>query len=78
MVVKQIGEWTEITRTYARLEQPLGEGWIVCQHTCAWQPPTDVYEDDDGVVVRIEVAGMSGEDLSVSLTGTRGGMGCTL
>ncbi len=50
--------------------QVLGDRWIVCRHVCAWQPPTDVYEDDDGIVIRIEVAGMQTEDFSVELTGT--------
>ncbi len=47
----------------------LGEGWVVCRHTCAWQPPTDVYEDDEGLVVQVEVAGMRSGDFSISLAG---------
>jgi len=34
-----------------------------------WQPPTDVYETEDVVVVRVEVAGMREEDFSVTLEG---------
>ncbi len=49
----------------------MNERWIVCRHTCAWQPPTDVYEDDDGIVVRIEVAGMRDEDFSISIVGPK-------
>jgi len=52
----------------ADIKRLLGERWIVCRHICAWQPPTDIYEDDDGVVVRIEAAGMRSEDFSISLT----------
>ena len=45
----------------------VGAGWIVCQHTCAWQPPIDIYEGRDSIVVRVEVAGMSGADFSATL-----------
>ncbi len=34
-----------------------------------WRPPTDVYENEDTVTVRVEVAGMKEEDFSISLTG---------
>jgi HSP20 family protein len=32
-----------------------------------WRPPTDVYETDDCVVVKVEIAGMVQEDFSISL-----------
>jgi HSP20 family protein len=41
--------------------------WVVVRHTHAWRPPTDVYETDEHVVVRVEVAGMKETDFSVSL-----------
>ncbi len=70
MTVKRTGAWVEKTRNDVGVERLSGEGWIVCRHTCAWQPLTDVYEDDDGVVViRVEVAGMRSEDFSISLAG---------
>ena len=31
-----------------------------------WRPPTDVYETDDAVVVKIEIAGMNSDDISIS------------
>jgi HSP20 family protein len=34
-----------------------------------WQPPTDVYEIDDAVIVRIEIAGMREEDFSIEING---------
>lgn len=34
-----------------------------------WRPPTDVYENEDIVTVRVEIAGMQEEDFSISLTG---------
>lgn len=54
---------------YVEVGRLLGEGWIVCRHTCAWQPPTDVYEDDAGLVVQVEIAGMRSEDFLISLAG---------
>src|SRR5512137_771484 len=32
-----------------------------------WRPPTDVYETEDQIIVLIEVAGVSEDDLSVTL-----------
>lgn len=36
-------------------------------HSRTWQPPTDVYETDDTVVVRVEVGGMREDDFSIEL-----------
>jgi HSP20 family protein len=71
VTIKWTGLWAEIARNPVRKEQALGEQWIVCQHVGVWQPPTDVYEDDEGVVVRVEAAGMRSEDFSISLAGHR-------
>lgn len=52
--------------------------WMVWQHTQTWRPPTDVYETDEAVIVRVEIAGMRDADFTVTLhdqlliiTGTR-------
>ena len=34
-----------------------------------WQPPTDVYEIDDAIIVCIEIAGMREEDFSIQING---------
>ena len=34
-----------------------------------WRPLTDVYETEDSVIVRVEIAGMQDEDFSVELNG---------
>jgi HSP20 family protein len=56
----------EIDRLYQEMLAP--GRWVVVRHTHAWRPPTDVYETDENVVVRIEVAGMKEPDFSVSVT----------
>lgn len=33
----------------------------------AWQPPTDVYESEDALVVQVELAGVREEDIDVTL-----------
>lgn len=56
----------EMDRLYQEMMAP--GRWVVVRHTHAWRPPTDVYETDDDVVVRVEVAGMKETDFSISLT----------
>jgi HSP20 family protein len=41
--------------------------WRVTTRPRAWRPPTDVYEHDDKVVVRVEIAGMNESDFAISL-----------
>jgi len=55
----------EMDRLYQEMVVP--GRWVVVRHAHAWRPPTDVYETDENVVVRVEVAGMKETDLSVSL-----------
>ena len=78
MTIKWTGLWADMVRNPVGKEQTLSEQWIVCQHVGAWQPPTDFYEDDEAVVVRVEAAGVQSEGFSISLaerrlivTGTR-------
>jgi HSP20 family molecular chaperone IbpA len=44
-----------------------GIRWRVVTRPLVWRPPTDAYETDDTVVIRVEIAGMREEDFSVSL-----------
>jgi HSP20 family molecular chaperone IbpA len=38
-------------------------------HPLAWRPPTDVYETDEMLYVRVEIAGMREDDFSIELNG---------
>ena len=42
--------------------------WLSVGRQKAWRPPTDVYETEDNVIVKAEVAGMSEEDFTISLS----------
>jgi HSP20 family protein len=49
----------------ARREILHAVSWQV--HSSVWSPPTDEYETEDVVVVRVEIAGMRDEDFEVSV-----------
>jgi HSP20 family molecular chaperone IbpA len=38
-------------------------------HSRMWRPPTDVFETDKAVIVRVEVAGMRDHDFSITING---------
>ena len=43
--------------------------WRIISRPHAWRPPTDVYETDSAIIVRVEVAGMREPDFTISLVG---------
>ncbi len=53
---------------YAMGDLLLTVRWLTVQHQKTWRPATDVYETDDSVVVRVEVAGVRERDFTVSLS----------
>jgi len=52
-------------------ESVAGQRWVSGRQLKIWRPPTDVYETDDCIVVKVEVAGMTEEDFAISLDGKR-------
>jgi HSP20 family protein len=55
---------------YAGLYSP-GSHWLVGRHARVWRPPTDVYETEDRIVVRMEIAGMRRDDFYITLEDRR-------
>jgi HSP20 family molecular chaperone IbpA len=41
--------------------------WRINSRPHAWRPPTDVYETDAAIIIRVEVAGMREADFTISL-----------
>ena len=41
--------------------------WAMWQSGQTWRPPTDVFETDEAVIVRVEIAGMRDADFVVTL-----------
>lgn len=41
--------------------------WRTPSRPHTWRPPTDVYETEDAIVIRVEVAGMQESDFTISL-----------
>jgi HSP20 family protein len=42
--------------------------WLPLRHVRTWRPPTDVYETDDCVVVKVEIASMEEGEFTISLS----------
>jgi HSP20 family molecular chaperone IbpA len=50
------------------LHDPMpGQRWVSARQHKIWRPPTDVYETDSYVVVKVEIAGMDEGDFDISL-----------
>jgi HSP20 family protein len=62
MYMENTGLWGE--------SEPAWHKSSLRQHK-VWRPPTDVYETEGAVVVKVEIAGMAREDLAVSLDGRK-------
>lgn len=43
--------------------------WMMLGQPVAWQPPADVYETNEALIVRVEIAGMRSEAFNIELTG---------
>ena len=41
--------------------------WKLSRHTSAWRPPTDVFETQDFIQVRVEIAGMREDGFIIEL-----------
>ena len=41
--------------------------WILVGRSHLWRPPTDVYETEDEIVIKVEIAGMRAADFSISI-----------
>jgi HSP20 family protein len=42
--------------------------WILPHQGQIWRPPTDVFETDSSIVVKVEVAGMAEHDFSITFS----------
>lgn len=45
------------------------EHWSMTRFRKCWRPPTDVYETDVSIVIKVEVAGMAEDDFIVQFDG---------
>jgi HSP20 family protein len=41
--------------------------WRIANRSYTWRPPTDVYETEDAIVIRVEIAGMREDDFSIQI-----------
>jgi HSP20 family protein len=43
--------------------------WRFSTRTPSWRPPTDVYETDHAIIVRVEIPGMQEDDFAIEING---------
>ena len=43
--------------------------WQLRMRSPSWRPPTDIYETNDTIVIRVEIAGMREDDFSIEIDG---------
>ncbi|MCS6908754.1 MAG: Hsp20/alpha crystallin family protein [Anaerolineales bacterium] len=55
-----------ILESFRRLEDTYPHGFLIARPHL-WRPSTDVFETEDALIVRIEVAGMREEDFTILL-----------
>ena len=48
-----------------------GQRWVSTRQHKTWCPPTDVYETDDCVIVKVEIPGMAEGHFAISLEGSK-------
>ena len=68
---KQISE--QVQRMQKRMDRLFNDmlptlGWVAVRQQRKWRPPTDVYETEESVIVKVEIGGMSEQDFCVSLS----------
>ena len=51
--------------------RPGGNRWRNGIRSHVWRPATDVYETEESIIIRVEIAGMREEDFSISLKGNQ-------
>jgi HSP20 family protein len=51
---------------FGRVCQILDSMYSNLQQTQVWRPPTDIYETNTAIIVKIEIAGMSGDGIKLS------------
>jgi HSP20 family protein len=42
-------------------------GWQVNSKTYTWSPPTDVFENDEFLIIKIEIAGMKNSEIFINI-----------
>jgi HSP20 family molecular chaperone IbpA len=52
-------------------EPSSNRGWVLTRQRKIWRPPTDIYETDTCIVVRVVIAGMQEGDFTISLDSRR-------
>ncbi|MBN1955999.1 MAG: Hsp20/alpha crystallin family protein [Anaerolineae bacterium] len=67
MVAKRRGISVEWLQANPEARRVLRDGWMIVRRAQCWEPPTDVYETEEGLVVQVEIAGICEDDIDITL-----------
>ncbi len=57
--------------TGAHSSDPSHQNWKLQMRNHSWRPSMDIYETDEALVVRLEIAGMQEEDFEIAISGRK-------
>ena len=66
-VIRVIRELTDTGSSSSHQKKQVLCSDVHSSHATHWKPNTDIYEEEDNVVIRIELAGVKREDISLLL-----------
>lgn len=61
----------KVSSTFQFATRPLDEAGRGTSSLASWTPNTDVYVTEEGLVIKVELAGMKREDLELTVEGNR-------
>ncbi|MEE4194128.1 MAG: Hsp20/alpha crystallin family protein [Anaerolineae bacterium] len=47
------------------------QNWKLSKRSHTWRPPTDIFENNDGLIIRVEIAGMEENDFEIAIGGKK-------
>jgi HSP20 family protein len=59
----------EPDRSYSEIQHINSKqnNWQIFSHSQKWHPPTDVFETIEGIIIRVDISGMTEKDIDITI-----------
>ena len=64
-MLTRYGPWREMTRAREEMGRFLEDQLVRAGESLGWTPATDIYEDEEGLTLRFELAGVEPKDVDI-------------